>query len=496
MKNKQSILYIIPKETYYNSKENVIKEGLTLHENLLNSDRELYTYLLYFTNSTYFSKKSIIENLLSNSLYKEENSHILSEDAKRLQIEDTLILHALYNENITHALKMLLGLKERRINNARTQKLILEFIFGRGNTDLIAIKYKQKLKQLIGHALGVKVTNEILRGTKEGKKYFDKYIKPYGNPYAHEVFEFVFDKGDNFKSEYLQEYRRMQMDFKNNKVDFRRPTTLPIEVLAGFNSQYKRNYTTPMLLGIGKVSNKQKIQMQNRVKRESNNTVEIKIDFNQYSIIDLFKYMYNKIDITKNEIETINEIIDEKAAVIRGKINDSFDLSDTAIILDASDSNAGSSESKSHPLFKNMALARVLSKNNFFVNDNLYLAGGVKDENGLLKPLGHTDLASALLDVAEDGYRNVILLSDGFENVGSFDKVHKQLKEIGYDINITHFNPVFSPKDFSFKMVSDDILAMPFSDEKDIEYLSLFCLLNTDEEAFKKVLRKKIEDLL
>ena len=83
MKNIQSLLYLTPKSTYYNKKEYVINEGLYLHQTLFDEDRELYTYLLYFTNSTYYSKSIIIENLLSNSLYKNENKEIVEKDPIR-----------------------------------------------------------------------------------------------------------------------------------------------------------------------------------------------------------------------------------------------------------------------------------------------------------------------------------------------------------------------------------------------------------------------------
>ncbi|MFW6024888.1 MAG: hypothetical protein ACOCRX_00955, partial [Candidatus Woesearchaeota archaeon] len=142
MQNKQSLLYLIPKSSYYNSEEKVIKEGLNLHNEMFKSDRVLYSYLLYFNNSTYYSKSLIIERLLANSLNKPQYSTILKKDPKLLKIEDELIIRALRSENITHALKMLLHLKKNRINNSRTQNIILKFLFERNNLDYIAIKYK------------------------------------------------------------------------------------------------------------------------------------------------------------------------------------------------------------------------------------------------------------------------------------------------------------------------------------------------------------------
>lgn len=492
MENKQSLLYLVPKSSYYNSEKEVIEEGVALHNEMFLKDRELYTYLLYFTESTYYSKGLIVERLLANSIFKDENKDLLANDIRLPEIEEALIFNALFNENITHALKLLLQLKKERVNNSRTQKLIIRFIFDRGNADYIAIKYKNKLKQLLVHALGLKTVHDIVERRPEGFAKYNKLIKVYGNPYDLEIFDFVFDKERQYTSEYLKEYVKIRDDFKNNTVDLRKPVNLPKEVLEGFNNFYHRGINITTLISMGNVSDKQKIQLQNTVKRHSNNTMELKIDLNKYSIMELFKYLYNKVDITKEEIDECFRIIEGKAKAIRDSIQDKFvvDLTNTAVIVDCSDSHFGSSQTKMHPFFKNMTLMKVFENEK---KDNVFLVGGKTDANGLVQPSGDTDLSAALLKVAAEGYNNVIVLSDGFENVGSFDKVYQQLKNIGLNINAVHFNPVFSPKNFSFKSISDSIVALPYTSEKDIKNIMLFYLLNTDTDAFKKVIRERIE---
>lgn len=494
MKNRQGVLYLVPKSSYYDSEKDMVAEGKRLHDSMFNEDRELYTYMLYFKDATYYSKSLIINNLLSNSLHKEENAVLLKRDPELLQVEDALIMNALFNENITHALKMLLSLKDNRLNNSRTSRIILQFIFDRGNTDTIAIKYRNKLKQLLIHALGLRTVNEILERTPNGVKKFEKNIAVYNNPYAMEVFDFVFGCEREFKSPKLQEYMKMKKAFETNSVNFREPTELPIEVLIGFNNFYKRGYSLTTLVAMGNMSAKQKIQMQNTVKRHSNDKMEIKVNLNDYSIMELYKYMYSKKDITPDEIEECTSIIKAKANELHKRIEDNFivDLNNTALIIDVSDSNKGSAQTKLHPFFKNMTLGSVLKGDKDIA---VTYVGGVM-ENGLFQPSGHTDLSSALLKVTKEGYKNVIILSDGFENVNNFDKTYKQLKKIGYDLNVIHFNPVFSPKNFSFKEISPEVVAIPFASEKDIENLMLFYLLNVDGEKFKKVMREKIESEL
>lgn len=495
MQNKQSVLYLTPKATYYNTEAEVIKQGEQIHTDLFNEDRELYTYLMYFVNSTYFSKSLIMKNLLTNSLHKPEFSHELQENSKLLDIENVLIHHALFNENITHAIKMLLQLKSSRINNSRTSKVILDFLFNRGNTDYIVIKYKKKVKDLLIHALGLKTVNEILKNTAEGIKKYNKLIRVYNNPYDLQVFHFVFDKNYEYTSEYLKEYIRVRDLFKNKTINVNEKTTLPVEVLIGFNNFFKTNIGINSLISSGNVSEKQKIQLQNTVKRHSNNVMEIKVDLNKYSIIELLKYAYNKADITIDEVAEIQSIIRNKSVELKSKLNSDnflFNLDKTAVIVDCSDSHLGSQQTKNHPLFKNLALANIFTTD----DSNIIYVGGEQNDKNLIQPLGDTNLSKGLLEAVKRGFENVIVLSDGFENVGSFDKVFKQLKTIGYNVNAIHFNPVFSPKNFTFKEISDEVFTLPFTNEQDVENLFMFYYLNTDKNKFKMLMRDKIEQLM
>lgn len=498
IKNKQSALFIIPKSTYYNSKEEVIKNAEMLHDEIFKEDRELYTYLLYFENSTYFSKSLIIEKLLSNSLYNPKYKELLNKEPMLAEIEELLILNILYNENITHAFKILLRLKEKRVNNARTKRIILRFIFDRDNTDYIAIKYKNKIKQLLVHALGLKTVYDILERRKNWEKIFEKWIGIYNNPYSLEVFDFVFNKEREYTSKYFKEYIRVKEDFENDTIDFSEPVNLPKEVVEGFNNFYQRDVNFSTIIAMTNTSDKQKIQLQNTVKRHSNNKFELDIDFNKYNLIELYKYLYNKNDLSKEEHEEIIETIHKKALKIREKIDFDFTNTATVIIVDLSDSNYGSEENRLNPLYKNLILAEVFSDEAFIIP-----VGGNINERGLYEPMGDTNLTEGLLQavellqaIEETGCKNIIILSDGFENVGNFDKTYKQLKKIGYNLNVIHLNPVFSPKNMEFKTISDSVITIPYFSEEDIQYMELFYLLNTSPEKFKEKMKEKIEEKL
>lgn len=489
MKTKESILYLVPKATYYDKKSVVVKEAKNLHQITMEEDRELYTYLLFFQDATYFSKSVIIQNLLGNSLHKGSNREVVENDPQRLLIEDELIYHALLNENMTHALKMLLSLKENKINNARTSRMILKFLFRRKNLDRISIKYKQKVKDLIIHALGKQKIHHIVEETKKGHDYYRKWISIYRNPNALEVIKFVFNKKQELSSEHLKDYQNVKEHFENNTVREIGKSNVPVEVMIGFNNFHKRYLSLTDLVSVGKVSDKQRIQLQNAVKKESNDQikVELKVDLSKYGIMELYKFLYSNKDEETDKRDEAGRFMLQKVKEIQERSNPTFfGGKEFAVIVDLSDSHLGSKETHLHPLYKNLAMAQVLG-------GSKYMVGGDKDEFGNIIPTGDSNISKALLQAVKDGHQNIVILSDGYENVGSVDKVYQQLNHIGYNLDILHLNPVFSPKNFSFKTLGDSFPSLPYYDVENFENLELYHLLNSNPEMFKKVMRSKIE---
>jgi len=473
MKNIQSALYLTPKATFYSSKTKIVNAGETLHDELLLNDRELYTYLLYFGNATYYSKSMIIENLLGCSINKPENK---TNDERRLEIEDALIINALFNENMTHALKMLLRLKDKRINNKRTSNIILTFLFKRGNLDKISLKYKSKIKDLLVHALGRPTINKILYEDKEGQLALKKITSKYGNRWIEETIFFVFNKDIPYRNENFAEYIETRKIFEKKDLTKLgdKGSNLPIEVLIGFNNFYGTHAKISDLYKKAVVSDKQKIQFQNVAVK---NDIEIEIDFNKYSILELFKYLYSRKSIG-NHYDLL-ELIREKAKALSFKVP-----KDACLLWDCSASNSGSKESEMTPHYKNLVLAEIF-------NLPIYRVGGYMSD-GLIYPDGDSDLTPALLLAVEDGYKSIYILSDGFENSGDFDVVYDSLLKLMPDIKSVHFNPVFSAKNFTFKTLHERIPTIPYMDEKDLPFVELFRLLNTDPNQFKSVVREKI----
>lgn len=483
----QQLLYLTPKSSFYESQKSVIEKAENLHTEAFNQDRELYTYLLYFLRSTYYSKSLFVKTLLKNSLYKTENNNILQKDNKRLEIEDELIYHALMNENITHALKLLLNLKKDRVNNARTTKLILKFLFKRNNIDKISIKYKNKVKTLLIHALGMSKVNNILTRSKKGENYYNKFIAPYSSCDGYEVIDFVFNKEREYKNEFFKEYLSVREAFINKNFNNIKKHNVPIEVLMGFNNFYKTYLPLSSLTTLGNVSEKQKIQLQKAVKR-SNENVQLKIDFSKYGLIDLMKYLYADKELSESERTEILSHIENQATKLKEDSRfETFKGEEFAIIFDFSESMQGSKETHLHPFFKTLALEKVLGN-----DGKVFYVGGEKSTDDLFLPKGDTNLTETLLKVTKEGFTNVLIVSDGFENSGSFEEVYQKLSQLVPNLNVLHLNPVFSPKNFSFKSLSNQIATIPFYDIDNLNDIELFFLLETNPMEFKKQIRTRI----
>lgn len=473
--NKQSLLYMSPIETFYDTKKEVIENNLKRHEEVFCDDRELYTYLLYFNNAKYYSKELIMCNLLKNSLHKEDNFN--KED---LDIEDYLIYRALLNENITHALKMLLSLKDNKINNSRTSKLILRFLFDRGNLDYISIKYKSKIKELLIHALGLKNINKVLSGDK---CLFDKKIGVYKNPYAYECFMFIFNKDVKVKSEYIQAYldaKKAILDGNSLKI---KKGLVPIEVLEGFVHDSKRYFCLENLYEVANVSEKQLVQKQ-KVLKDKGVVRKKEIDYSKLSFNDLIKLLYNG-SLEEVDKEKVNSEIDKKLISLKKFFSN---IEETAFIFDFSLSLEGSNSNKYNAFYKELELYYSLNKD---FKDNIFFIGS-EIKNDLIYPAGNSNISKAVLDCIQKGFKKVVLISDGFENVGNIDILYKKLLELELKVEILHLNPVFSAKDMDFKILSNEISTLPFDKISDLEFLEIFSLLENNEEEFKKVMRNKI----
>jgi len=489
------ILQFTPKGAYYEGQNEQYNAVKNMWMQLFNNDRTLFS-LIMLLNGTGFSKGAMTQILLSNPL----NDNMLPVYIKDLpqSFENEIIAYVLRKERTPRALKNLLMLTEgeNRVNNSRTRKLILDFIFNRNNKDLdfLAVNYKGKLQKLVRHALGKQDLNKILNGDV---KTFQKFIGRY-NRGAYPVLYHIFNKDIPPKGFYFpmidQYYHLREAAQKANVEEFRKyMKKLPIRTVMGMRNLYKVQIDKAELLEKTQTSTKDKIQMQAAAKRTG---AKLDVNYNKQDIYDLFKFLYFEID--KMNEENTDKIF-TSIYEIESKMS-KIDIGKCIVIMDASHSMIGSDKRPMHPFLTGQCIISAIDN----VQKVLYVGGKEvilpKRKSKLLVPGNSTNLWRGLIKAVSTGIKNIVVISDGYENTikGMFNHVYNHLKKSGYDFKVIHINPVFSAgsSEGTTKRLVDDIKPLPVTDYKYLETEVIFSKLLEDKELVTKLLVKKYQNLL
>jgi len=491
------ILQFAPKGAYYEGKDEQYNAINSMWESLFKYDRTLFS-LLMLLNGTGFAKGSMSHILLSNPL---EESKLPVLDNLPSHFEKDIINYALYKERTPRALKNLLMLTgaegHSKVNNSRTRKMILEFIFNRDNNNLdnLAVNYKGKLQTLITHALGKQDLAKILGGDK---KSFEKFIGKY-NRHSFPVVLHIFNMDIPTVGPYFpmieKYYKLRNAAQEKNITEFKKLMKgFPERTVMGMRNLYKVNIPLSELKDETTKSQKDKIQGQAAAKRAG---TKIDIDYKKQDIYDLFKFLYFKIK--NNDGEDFNKIlyaIDHAASKLP-----KIDIGECVVVMDASHSMMGSDERPMHPFLTGLSITATLKN----IREYIYVGGETAKMEGndfpeIVVPSNSTDLWRGLIKAVKTGVENIVIISDGYENTvkGMFKHVYDHLKKNGYKFKVTHINPVFSATSIngSTRKLADDIKSMPVGNYKYLETEVIFSKLIEDKEMVKKLLISKYRNLL
>lgn len=494
VKVDSGILQFTPKGAYYEGEDEQFKKVFEMWQGLFNFDRTLFC-LTTLLGGTGFSKGSMSHMLLSNPQTGFGLDLIPAELPS--DFESRVIKHNLTKERTPRALKNLLmlagGEKHKRVNNSRTRRIILEFIFNRSDTALenLVINYKGKLKTLIRHALGKHELYKILTGNDT--KLFEKRIGRY-NQHAFPVLLFLFDY-------YIEEtgFKKLDQCLQLKKASIEGDVEkfeklmkgLPMRTVLGYRNTYRVPIELKDLYGSTKISAKDALQSETAAKRAG---TKIKVDYKDQDIYDLWKAFYHKAQI--GDMDNVDEIaaaINDQASKI-----DKIDIGEAVIIIDASESMKGSEKRPLHPFLTTLSIVAVLDN----IKDIIYVSG--KDvqvgTNNVVFPSGATDLWKGLIEAVIAGAKNILVISDGYENSvkGMFEHVYDHFKSSGYDFELMHINPVFASdaKSGTTRKLVDDVTPMPISDYRFLETEIIFNQMIENREAVKQLLINKYQKLL
>ncbi|MFW6273251.1 MAG: hypothetical protein ACOC2U_05685 [bacterium] len=359
-------------------------------------------------------------------------------------LSDKAILYALNNLNnesgFPYVLRLFMDLKKERVNNERTRKIILGFIWGQSNLEFYALKYRNKIAEILKHVYGVRKTSILLSITQKvlffrDRNLFDSEkelniinnsILKYFNGDMHKALSllaFILKKDNNVN--YNSTDFPLLSEYYKAKLDVFSTTKVPEEVLIGLisNENHPQNRTfwsTDSQKESTKAHLRKNVEVTsvNQQMRQTKSTeklgVDKKVDTNKVTdFLALYKTGYENT-FTPDILRAIDDLAEKK------KINN-FHYRNIGIILDQSNSMSGhKQESKNTPKAVADFTCKVLVKSS--------------NNSKVVKTHGEvTDLASGFIELLknEDNYNQfdgIFILTDGYEN--SYDGLLNEVLEI------------------------------------------------------------------
>jgi hypothetical protein len=497
------MLQFTPKGAYYEGKDKQFDKVFEMWSQLFNHDRTLFA-LTTILAGTRFSKGMMNHMLLSNPVGNGIGTDLIPYGINDPHFEKNVILYNLRKENMSAALRNLLILagcdkNAKSVNNSRTRKVILEYLFGRENNDLdsMAINFKSKMAQLVRHALGKQDLYKLVH--LQDVNVFNKFIRPY-NQYAFPVVCHLF----NVKYQHtagsvtahfplIDRYWGLKEAAQAQDVTTFRILMkgMPHLTVMGFRNKYKLPIEVSEIHDTSKKSDKQQIQMESAAKRSG--AKKVNVNYERQELYDLWKAVYHKV--ATGDVSNLGEVF---SAIEKVEPKTKINVGPTVVIIDSSRSMVGSDERPLHPFLTSLCLVSTLEN----VKDVIYAGGKTVEANGvnLKVPSGQTCLWKALIEASKLEPQTIIVVSDGYENTvqGAFAHIYEHLKKNGKKFDLLHINPVFSAgaKQGSVRMLAKDLEPLPISDYKFFETEFIFNRMLENTEAVKRLLAGKYLKLI
>jgi hypothetical protein len=447
--------------THYNSRQEQQEAELMAHDNMLALSRDLYAVLMALPGVLDRSIQMGLKKLLSTS-----RNGVPHQFLNTIQ-ERSVLHHMMQALPAQRMLKLIdalrIGNEEMRlkkVNNARTRKLILSTLLNSPRLELWSVKYRTKVRRALIHAWGCRrasIVRSILgkspsRWTLKEKGILEKSVYRYstGNNFdtACECIKFVFGCKRKPKLPLFVAFAGAKKDLKKGKG-------LPPEVLEGIRSTYHGNVPKEEIIKLTKESmtNVQKLQVQKRAKAAK---VDVKIDPLNYDAVRLYLYAF-ECGLTKEIERALNEKAGKAAKMFPAKYEK------IAVIVDMSKSMEGSKEQPLRPAAIALATRDMMAHVSHHAVFS-YVGGFYCDaEQSPIRPMGDTALADRLIGVLRDEPEAVFVISDGYENApaGRFAEVLSHVREAGIDTPVYHLNPVMAAESGGVRCISEQAHTMP-----------------------------------
>lgn len=444
--------------TYYHSNDEQLKAIQGQIKNLYKLSKELPLIIASQKGATGKFVSEVLLNEFQQTLKGGACNIVNPIDWYDNGLSDKAVLCALNNlgeSGLPYVLRLFVSLKNAKVNNERSRKIALGFIWGQDNLEFYAMKYRNKIAEILKHVYGQKktsillsiahkqvITNGLFDSDKELTIANESILKYFNGDSlkAFKLLLFLFKKDagvgyDEFRL--LSEYQKAKVDITGIK-------NVPEEVLLGLISsvkhpQYHIMWSTDEQKKATMALIRKNVQVTsvNQQVRQTKSTaklgVEKTVDLDKATdFLALYKTGYENGWTPELKV-AIDKLAEKKS--IQG-----FYYRNIGIIVDDSVSMTGDkSESKNTPKAIADFTAKVLGK-------SVDIATYVRTDGEI------TDLASSFVKLLKQEntakpYDAIFILTDGYEN--AYDGLTNEVisiwkSETGRNIPMFQISPITS----------------------------------------------------
>ncbi len=445
--------------TYYNTREEQERAVLAAHEALFAVDRGIYAATLLLPGATDYARQLGVRRLLS---IVRDGEAVLS-----LDLESEVLRRLVTGLPPQRMLKLFGQLREARVNNARTRKLILRSLLGGGLSEHRAVKYRRKLACALEHAWGKK-TAGILRSileksgaalSEKERRIVQRHLRRYvereeDRNDIEQCVRFVLGAERDLTLPRLRAYTDAKRDFPSGHV-------LPYEVLEGIRSRYHRDRTSAEVLELTRkqLTAGQRMGLQRKA-READ--VQVRLDLSRYDAVRLYLYAFEmgmSSDIRRQLAIKARQAA-ERLPVRFGRV---------AVLLDGSASMRGHETQKRRPIAVALAVRDLLCA---AADEAIVSTGDGRPApvHGLVETRGDTSLAAGLVALLRRDPEAIFMVTDGYENAPSrrTDEVVHAVRRLGISTPIFQLSPVFARETGAVRLLSAEVPTLPVSNTEGI----------------------------
>jgi hypothetical protein len=491
------------------------QDGVRLHQTLCEQAPAFYLKLLADLTSDMSHKHEILANVLERSA-----AHTI----EREQIVATLLRLPL-----TDALAILDGIRRRKINNRRAHDLVLSFLLGNTQFSTLAATRKQYIVRLLKHVMGERTWSAAKRflaaSTEDGEVVLRRELLRFAaeGELVRVREALCFLAGISFTPT-----EPVLLRSQAARQDLEQGSGLPRETLLGLRGIYHREVPLKHTLylsaprdtvvrGDGPLTRLYKEAFQAAEKYDDQvGMLETSAEATnqpttpQAALLTQLGRMVAGLlrqPLVEPSPVQSSVVASAESVLLDAQVREQlmqevsslpFLTGRLAIVLDLSASMLSSGERMYHPAALALALTRLLQER---VSEVIVQQVGepILSMDVLPRPQNATDLATALLEVAEQQPQLILLLTDGYENQrqGDTDQIVQGLRQLGLIMPICQIIPLFTlAENLAQRRLSAAVSLIPLEHERGIRELLMRVQLAASEEALSSEMQAQFAELL